>query len=213
MNATARTAPPSPPTLPPEIVRKRRLQLVLLALVFFAPLGVAVYMYYSGHGQPGNRVNHGELISPARPLPNAALPTPAGTPTAPDFLRGKWSLVYVADGACDATCRQALDDLRATRLALDHEAPRVQRVFLYEGAVDATLLDGPQKGLIAAGLDGADAEALRAAFPAGNAPLAQRARIYVVDPHANLMMSYPTPLDKRGAVKDLDKLLRLSHIG
>jgi hypothetical protein len=34
-----------------------------------------------------------------------------------------------------------------------------------------------------------------------------------VDPHGNLVMRYATPLDKRGVVKDLEKLLKLSHIG
>jgi hypothetical protein len=211
MNAPARTPPPP---MPPEVVRKRRVQLVLLALVFFGPLGIAAYMYYSGTGQPAKRVNHGDLISPARPLPAVSLPTPSGEPTSPDFLRGKWSLVYVGDGKCDATCRQALDDIRATRLALDHEAPRVQRVFLFEtSCCEQSLLDGPQKGLVAAWLNETEGAKLRDAFPPGDVPLAQRQRIYVVDPHGNLMMSYPTPLDKRGAVKDLDKLLRLSHIG
>lgn len=211
MNAPART---QPPPMPPEVVRKRRVQLVLLALVFFGPLGVAMFMYYTGKGQPANRVNHGELISPARPLPAVSLPTPSGVPTSPDFLRGKWSLVYVGEGKCDATCMQALDDIRATRLALDHEAPRVQRVFLFEqSCCEQSLLDGPQKGLVAAWLNETEGAKLRDAFPPSDVPLAQRQRIYVVDPHGNLMMSYPTPLDKRGAVKDLDKLLRLSHIG
>jgi hypothetical protein len=213
MNAPAR--PAAPPALSPDVVRRRRLQLALLALVFFGPLGIAAVIYYTGAGQPHSRVNHGELVLPPRPLPAVSLPTPSGTPTPPDFLRGKWSLVYVGEGSCDAGCRQALDDMRATRLALAREAPRVQRVFLFESTCcSKELLAAPAgEGLVAAWLDEGAGAALRAAFPTGDVPLAKRGRVYVVDPHGNLMMSYPTPLDKRGAVKDLDKLLRLSHIG
>jgi hypothetical protein len=211
MNAPAH---PVPPTVPPELVRRRRLQLVLLALIFFGPVIAAGWMYYAGVGQPAKRVNVGTLITPARPLPPVSLQTPAGTPTEPDFLRGKWSFVYVGEGACDERCRQALDDIRATRLALDRDAPRIQRVFLFEATCcDRSLLDGPQQGLIAAWLDEKEGAKLRAAFPAGDVPLAQRGLVYVVDPHGNLMMSYPTPLDKRGVVKDMEKLLKLSHIG
>lgn len=206
---------PATSTLPPEVVRRRRLQLLLLAAIFFGPVIAAAVMYYAGVGQPDARVNVGTLIDPPRPLPAVSLPTPAGTPTAPDFLRGKWSLVYVGEGACDARCRQALDDIRATRLALDRDAGRIQRVFLFESSCcDKGLLDDPQQqGLVAAWLDERDGAKVRAAFPAGDVPLAQRGLVYVVDPHGNLMMSYPTPLDKRGAVKDLEKLLKLSHIG
>ena len=54
--------------------RQRRV-LIGLALMFFAPLGLAFYLYY-GHGtwRPGGRVNTGDLIDPARPLPALTLP-------------------------------------------------------------------------------------------------------------------------------------------
>jgi cytochrome oxidase Cu insertion factor (SCO1/SenC/PrrC family) len=215
MNAPAPTPASSPAAaIPPAVVRRRRLLLVLLGVVFLGPPLVAAYMYYAGIGTPQGRVNVGTLIDPARPLPMVALPTPDGGATAPEFLRGRWSLVYVGDGACDAACRQAIDDLRATRLAMDRDAARIQRVFLHEGAVaDRAWLEGPQHGLVVARLDGDAGAALRDAFPAGDAPLAGRGLVYVVDPHGNLMMSYATPLEKRGVVKDLEKLLKLSRIG
>jgi hypothetical protein len=34
-----------------------------------------------------------------------------------------------------------------------------------------------------------------------------------VDPHGNLMMSYPATGSARGLLKDLERLLRLSNIG
>lgn len=206
--------PGDPASLPPEVVRKRRLQLLLLAAVFFGPLAVAFYMYYGGAWQPQGRTNAGELLQPVRQLPEVSLQTPSGTPTKPDFLRGKWSLVYVDEGACDAQCRQTLEDVRVTRLALDRDVDRVQRVFLYESSCcDRALLEGPQQGLVVAWLDEREGAKLRAAFPTDTGPLAQSDRVWLVDPRGNLVMRYATPLDKRGVVKDMEKLLKLSHIG
>lgn len=42
-----------------------RLQLLLLSLVFFGPLILAAWMYFSGTGfQPEGRTNHGQLLDP-----------------------------------------------------------------------------------------------------------------------------------------------------
>ena len=43
-------------------------------------------------------------------MPNASVATLSasdGTLTGAEFLRGKWSIVYVGDGTCDARCREA----------------------------------------------------------------------------------------------------------
>src|SRR5204862_392587 len=75
-------------------------------------------------------------------------------------LRGTWSLVYVGNGACDGACRQALWVMRQTRLALNNDMTRVQRVFL----VSAECCAGELLGREQAGL-----EILDAAGPAGAA--------------------------------------------
>ena len=51
-----------------ETRRHQRRLLIALVLLFFAPLGLAFYLYY-GHvsWRPGGRANHGDLIDPARP--------------------------------------------------------------------------------------------------------------------------------------------------
>ena len=111
--------------------RRQRRLLVVLALIFFAPLGLAFYLYY-GHGtwHPGGHVNAGELIQPVRPLPSAALPLWGSGTTDPNFLKHKWTFLYVLSGPCADHCRSRLYDTRQVRLALDRDMDRVQRVFI-----------------------------------------------------------------------------------
>jgi hypothetical protein len=217
---TARPDTPShvPPghayeALPAHIVRRRRIQLVLLALLFLGPLLVAAAMYFGGFGQPDGRVNRGELIVPPRPVPMAALPSPAGT-TEPHFLRGRWSLVHVADGPCTGACAAALAELRTIRLALDRDAPRIQRVLLVDAAeFGPAVAEHADGSFVAASIAGAEGAAVRETFGLGGTPAAGSGRLYVVDPNGNLMMSYAPPIEQRDVVKDLEKLLKLSKIG
>ena len=60
-------------------------------------------------------------------------PCGRGAEPRPDFLRGKWSMVYVGDGLCDDRCRKALYLTRQSRIALNKDMDRVQRVFLVTG--------------------------------------------------------------------------------
>lgn len=191
-------------------LRARNLRtLGMLAALFFLPLLLAFLVYY-GNWHPAGRVNHGALITPARALPLVRLrrisaPTAPGTP-----LRDKWSLVYVADGACEQACRQTLYLMRQTRLALNNDMTRVERVLLARGDCGACVdLVRDNPGLTVLGSGGPEATALVAQFPA---PLREYS-LFVVDPLGNLMMSYDVRQDPHGLLEDLKKLLRLSHIG
>lgn len=193
-------------------LRTRNLRTVgALAALFFLPLALAFYTYYGTAWRPAGHVNHGSLITPPRPLPQLALPrVPPGTAPRDDALRGDWTLVYVGDGACDADCRRALLVMRQTRLGLNNDMTRVERVWLATGRCCAgELAAPPDPGLIVLDATGPAAGALLAAFPA-----AGRAHsLFVVDPLGNLLMSYDARSDPHGLLEDLRKLLRLSHIG
>ncbi len=197
-------------------LRKKRLQLVGLIILFAGPLAVAAWLYYGDTGwRPGGSTSHGDLMGPAVPVPELELRTPNGAVFDTGTLRGKWTLVYLGDGSCPESCRIALYNLRQIRLALGKDMGRVQRLFVYRGACcDDEFFPTEHPDLLLATADGETRQRLLAVFPEfeGVAPDAA-GRSYLVDPLGNLMMSYPADIDPKGMLKDLKRLLRLSHIG
>jgi cytochrome oxidase Cu insertion factor (SCO1/SenC/PrrC family) len=203
---------------PASAARPKRGQLPLLALLFFAPLLLAFLIYYGSGWRPAGRTNHGVLILPARSLPQVALPQVALTQAAPggeapaaaSVFSGKWSLVYIGRGDCDAECRNTLYFMRQTHFGLANLIPRVQRVFLVTAdCCDREFLAREQPNLITLNAQGSAGAALLALFPGER----RAAGIFVVDPRGNLMMRYDAHEDPKGLRDDLKKLLALSHIG
>jgi hypothetical protein len=223
--------------------RRQRRLLIGIALMFFAPLGLAFYLYY-GHWHPGGRVNAGELIEPARPLPALSLPLlGSGTTdklqdTEPNFLKGKWTFLYVGSGPCAEECRSRLYDTRQVRLALDRDMNRVQRVFIADAdCCDAQFLHAQHPDLIAIragaaaapllallpgrdslttehGLTAArDLTATGGSTPPSTPSAASASAVYLIDPLGNLMMFYAADAKAKGMLNDMKRLLRLSSIG
>ncbi len=180
--------------------RANRRILWLLAAVFFAPLCLSFVMYYGSSWRPAGHTNHGLLIEPPRTLPAVG----AG------LFMGKWSLVYVGGGDCEAACRRSLYFMRQTYLGLGNLMPRVQRVFIVSAnCCDRALLEREYPGLITLDPPALERAALLAQFPADE----RAAMLYIVDPRGNLMMRYDAQANPRGLHEDLEKLLNLSHIG
>jgi hypothetical protein len=176
--------------------------------MFFGPLAVAWVLYFDTGWRPTDTTNHGELVTPAVPLPPTALITPDGGRLDPDFLHGHWSLLYVAPGDCGPGCREALHDSRQGRLALGRMMDRLQRVLLYRGQPpDPAFVRTQHPDMLVASLAGPGAEAFRAALPSAEEGF------WLVDPLGNVMMRYPPDASADGMLKDIKKLLRVSRIG
>jgi hypothetical protein len=180
--------------------RRQRRILIAVALMFFAPLAFAFYLYYGGiTWRPGHRVNNGDLIQPPRPLNEK-------------FLQGKWSFVYVQHGPCDDECRQHLYETRQVRTALDRDMNRVQRVFIADAdCCDLPALHEMHPDLIFK-TPGAEDAAWLAQLPVPGGVINSH-RLYLVDPLGNLMMVYPPEAKPKGMLEDMKRLLRLSSIG
>jgi hypothetical protein len=184
-----------------------RRQFVLVASIFFVPLATALLLYFSAGWRP--MVNaQGTLIDPPRPLAVAGVALADGRPAPPDVFLGHWSVVYPTN-ACNERTAGLLDELARVRAALDKDAGRVRRVLLHGG--QCASFGFPQDAdLLVLAAAGPGGEAFRAQFPLA---VDGGHGIYIVDPHGNLMMSYPAAGSARGLLKDLERLLRLSNIG
>lgn len=193
-------------------LRARNLRmLAMLSGLFLLPLATAFWVYYGTDWRPVKRVNHGELITPARPLPDTHLASAFDTDAVPaQLFHHKWSLVYIGNGQCDDTCRQTLYVMRQTRLSLNTEMTRVERVFLVTGECCARdFLVHEHPGLVVLNAADSSGEALLSTFPADD----REQSLFVVDPLGNLMMRFDTRQNPKGLLEDLKKLLSLSHIG
>ena len=205
-----------PATLPAS--RPARYTLALLVATFVLPFVLGTGLYWSGW-RPEKFGNHGNLIQPPRPMPEAGLMQADGRPLSTAELRGKWLLMLLIEGSCGATCRESLQQMRQVHLALNKEQSRLWRVLIStEGGAPLTELRKTFPDLIVATLDPEMATAWASALEnAGQGLL-------VADPLGNVIMRYDeltqmrtetqtkTPSPMRGVHKDLERLLKYSWI-
>jgi hypothetical protein len=192
--------------------KRARLQFVVLALIFAAPITGALLLFFVWpHWTPQARLNYGTLVHPARPAPEFALIDIHGE-AASALAPHRWGLVYLAGPECDEECRQRLYLTRQVRTALNKDRPRVLRVYVApdEAALAAAraLLaeDHPELRFIA---DQGQAGHRVADFLQPQDPHA----LYLLDPHGNWLMVYTGAIEPKGLHRDLKKLLRFSQIG
>jgi hypothetical protein len=187
-----------------------RAALIGLAALFFLPLLGSFYLYYIGGWRPEGGTNNGELISPARPLTAITLNERDGTSPSQTLLQDKWSLIYIGDGRCDKACQHALWTIRQTRLLLAEDMDRVQRIFIADKACcNDAFLDREHPGLEVITAEDDVTRQWLGQFPRDS----MVPSVYIVDPLGNLMMRFDTRENPKGLLKDLEKLLKLSHIG
>jgi hypothetical protein len=187
-----------------------RRNFLLMAALFLVPLAVVFALYYGGIWSPSGSSAKGELIHPARPLEVAGLRHADGKLAGIEAFQGKWSLIYIGDGACDEACRTALTYSRQTWVALGKDMDRAQRVLLStSNCCDQQYLGAEQPGLVTLDASAAEAQAFLAQFPGERTH-----SLFIVDPLGNLMMRHDArQVINKDLLSDLKKLLKLSHIG
>ena len=198
---------------------RSRTSMVLMLLVFAAPVILAWLVFFVfPEYRPTGTMNHGQLVTPVRPLSEFSLQDVKGAPLDQDYLRGKWTFVYLADGACGQSCVQQLYKIRQVRLTQGKNIDRLQRLFLWnmDGVSEdqRAELAGHFPGLTIAKLEQGQSAGLVGVFALDDdiAPLSAD-RVYLIDPLGNLMMSYEADAEPRGIIKDLERLLKYSGLG
>lgn len=197
----------------------RRFTVFLVLLAFAAPMLLAWLVLQNEAWRPGGSAARGTLVRPARPLPSLAMRRLDGSPLSTDELRGRWTLVYITGSVCSDACRKSLYYTRQIRLAVGKDTPRVQRLLVLTGlpAVGAGTLrqilsDHPDLIVATASAEALDT-LLKPFRLAPGEDVAALHRVYMLDPVGNLMMYYEPGAEPKGILKDLERLLKASHIG
>ena len=187
-------------------IRSTRIQLLVLVLVFAAPVVLSYVWYFLVH--PVNGQSYGTLLD-VHPLPGGALLDLQGKPASLEALHGKWLLVMEDSGTCAGACEAKLRVMRQVRGALGHDDDRVERVMLIQDdEIPAERVRADNAGTVFLRAQGSP---VAAAFtPEQGEP---RNHLWVVDPNGNLVMRYPADPDLKLFLKDLQRLLKASQIG
>lgn len=187
--------------LPAGLTRGQRTLLLIFGMSLLPVLLATAFYYLAPPRQPKT---YGQLLLPIEPAQDGSLSSVTGQPTPLASLAGKWLLVTVGDGACDALCRQQVHAARQIRLAQGKELDRLRRVWLVSDA------NAPAKDLPAEDqeeltiLNGAQAPLLKQLAKHGE----PRGALFVIDPHGNLVFRYGPDADPNKVLREVGKLLK-----
>ncbi|MGD8265218.1 MAG: hypothetical protein PVH09_01545 [Chromatiales bacterium] len=184
--------------------------LLITALVFAAPLLLAILLFMRPELVQLGTKNNGILVKPARPL-DALVISVAGQPGDKSLLEGKWTWASFIEGPCGPACAEQLYKSRQVRLALGKDMDKGQRLLVQVGApvaLDPQLLEA-HPDLIIANAE-KDSDWLSQFHLDGDS--IETANIFLVDPLGNLMMYYPPEIEGPKILKDIQRLVRVSWI-
>ena len=93
---------------------------------------------------------------------------------------------------------------------LGRDQDRVRRIYV---GPDGDALASVDPTLTAASLADPSVDALIDVLASAAGEPGPDGRVYVVDPHGNLVLGYPPDAEQKGMLEDLDRLLDVSQIG
>ena len=183
-----------------------KIQLILMILVFAAPVVMSYIWYFFVHPVGGK--NYGTLLD-VHPLPEVHLKDEGGKETSLAALKGKWILIAQDTADCKQACEAKLYALRQVRAALGHDDDRVERVLLIEGEENVRG-EITQQYVGTHWLHMNDKQLTESLTSEKGEP---KDHIWVVDPLGNVVMRYPANPELKGILKDMERLLKASQIG
>ena len=176
---------------------KNRLILVLVALVFAAPLLVAYVMNHEGW-RPQQTRNSGTLVEPPRDVTAASVTLADGAKLAWRDPQWHWTLLALPGTHCAAQCEARLDEALRMYITLGRNAERVRLLYIGPALPNEYLAS---RTALQAGQD--DTGALAEYRAPGDDALA----LALVDPNGLLMLRYAQGYDAQGLRSDIQKLL------
>lgn len=185
----------------PGATRKARRTLIMIAVAVIAPVALSYFFYYVA--PRAAFTNYGELL-PTASLPDLAGTTIDGQPFRLASLRGKWTILMPAGGACDAACGETLYATRQARTMQGKDMDRVARAWIVtDDAVPAPERLAEHPGIVVARMAPSEVAKLP---KGGNA-------VVLMDPLGNQVLAWPRAPDPKALAKDLGRLLKASRIG
>lgn len=178
----------------------------LLAMFLACSLPVLLAMFVFFVIKPTGQANFGELIHPARPMPDVMLTNAQAQSIALTELKGQWLLVNVGSGACAADCAQHLFIQRQLREMLNKDKDRVDRVWL---VTDESPINPDVQALLV------DTTVLRVSAPVLQAWLGHTSsdeveqHLYVIDPQGHAMLRMPADMQGKQATAAKNMLQKL----
>ena len=200
-----------------------RIQLIVLFLIFCAPLSGAYYcIYFSEYSCQGEATNMGELYLP-KPLDlddTTFLVTESdGSSDEIKFnkLESRWYLLVLASDQCGVNCEKNLEKIGYVKTILARYAGRIESALAYH-QIDVEKINELQKKYSLMTMKATDRQAfdnwLKPFYKGRQRAKIDMERIYVIDPVKKLMMSYPLdaqPIDD--IYEDMKRLLKTSRVG
>ncbi len=199
--------------------QRSRTPLVLILLLSMAPVLAALLVYFNPDWRPEGSVAYGTLIEPQRPIPaSTALQatTLDGKPFDVATLKGKWLLIAADGGDCQDACARKLFILRNSHASQGKNVERLARVWFItdDAPVPEKVLEA-YKGTVMLRVQPEQLKKflLGDSTNAGNATSTLADPMWIIDPHANLILQYPPNAEPEKVRKDITKLVYNSRIG
>ena len=199
-------------------IRKNKITMLLLFLLFVAPVISAIYVFNTQSTSSYATKNNGHLITPARELKNFELTNIAtNKPYKLVDQEHKWLMVFVGAGECDKNCKHQLVVMRQTRLAQGGEFKRIKRLYvMLDKQTDQFMKEvkefHPDMDIVT-GTTVQENNVIKQFTLDDNRDVGTSNRIYIVDPIGNLMMYYELDNEAKDIANDLKRLLHVSQMG
>jgi hypothetical protein len=185
-----------------------------MVLVFLLPLAVSSFLYYHHH-QVLQSMQSGQIIKPGIKLKTHAWRLSQTQKFSQTKQEHIWQMLYVIPKKCTFACGHELNLLTRVHRALGPEQKRVTILALNLDGIPPKAVDPKVNQLQSLHRLFTKSAEWKNLFKGKNTygKIEKPGKLFVVDPLKNIIMSYQTPIPNDGLLKDIKRLLRVSHLG